>query len=129
MALTNIFKKKPSTEKPIEKPVEKPKEPAAWQRRTGLGLSARILKTPHISEKASDLVKKNQYVFNIYQKANKTEVKRAIEDLYGVEVLGVRVINIPRKKRRVGKAQGWKEGYKKAIVKIKEGQKIEVLPR
>ena len=39
------------------------------------------------------------------------------------------VINIPRRKRRIGRTMGWKQGYRKAIVKIKEGQKIELLPR
>ena len=41
----------------------------------------------------------------------------------------VNVINIPRRKRRVGKTMGWKQGYRKAIVKIAKGQKIELLPR
>ena len=44
-------------------------------------------------------------------------------------MVDVKIIRIPAKKRRVGKASGWKEGYKKAIVKIKKDQKIEVLPR
>jgi len=43
--------------------------------------------------------------------------------------LGVKIINLPPKKRRLGKIRGWRKGYKKAIVRIKEGQKIEVLPR
>ena len=71
----------------------------------------------------------NQYVFKIYPRANKADVKKAIEKVFGVDVTGVKVINIPKKKRRLGKIKGFKEGYKKAIVKIKEGQKIEVLSR
>ncbi|MFQ6049706.1 MAG: 50S ribosomal protein L23 [Candidatus Paceibacterales bacterium] len=89
----------------------------------------KILKAPHITEKATDLVKKNQYVFKVYSKTNKTEIRKAIEDLYGVEVLSVKIIKVPRKRRRLGRISGWRKGYKKAIVKIKEGQKIEVLPR
>lgn len=88
-----------------------------------------ILKSPHITEKATDLAKKNQYVFKIWPKTNKIEVKKAIEDLYKVDVLSVKIINIPRRKRKLGKISGWRKGYKKAIVKIKPGQKIEVLPR
>lgn len=88
-----------------------------------------ILKQPHITEKATALTEKNQYIFNVFAKANKPEVKKAIEGLYGVEVVAVRMINIPAKKRRLGRISGWKQGYKKAIIKIKEGQKIEVLPR
>jgi len=89
----------------------------------------KILIEPHITEKTTDLEKKNQYVFKVFPKANKTEIKKAIEDLYKVEVLGVKIINVPKKRRRLGRISGWKKGYKKAIVKIKEGQKIEVLPR
>jgi len=89
----------------------------------------KILIEPHITEKTTDLEKKNQYVFKVFPKANKTEIKKAIEDLYKVEVLDVKIINVPKKRRRLGRISGWKKGYKKAIVKIKEGQKIEVLPR
>ena len=89
----------------------------------------KILIEPHITEKTTDLEKKNQYVFKVFPKANKTEIKKAIEDLYKVEVLNIKIINVPKKRRRLGRISGWKKGYKKAIVKIKEGQKIEVLPR
>ncbi|OIP74767.1 MAG: 50S ribosomal protein L23 [Parcubacteria group bacterium CG2_30_36_18] len=94
-----------------------------------MGEAYKILRTPHITEKATDLVKKNQYVFKVFPEANKTEIKKAIEDLYGVDVESVKTINIPRKKRRLGRIKGWRKGYKKAIVKIKEGQKIEVMPK
>ena len=89
----------------------------------------KILKSPHVTEKATDLTKKNQYIFKVYPDANKTEIKKAIENLYGVDVLEVKIISIPRKRRRLGRISGWRKGYKKAIVKIKEGQKIEVMPR
>ena len=89
----------------------------------------KILISPQITEKATDLAQKNQYVFKVFPKVNKTEIKKAIEDLYKVEVSDVKIINVPKKRRRSGKISGWKKGYKKAIVKIKEGQKIEVLPR
>jgi len=121
-------------EKPKEIKEEKPLEtvevrPPQAKREKVIGEAYRILKTPHVTEKATDLVKKNQYVFKVYSRANKVEIKKAIEDLYGVDVLGVKVINLPPKRRRLGKIMGWRKGYKKAIVKIKEGQKIEVLPR
>ena len=91
--------------------------------------SYRILNIPHITEKATDLTKENKYTFKVFPSANKTEVKRAVESVYDVDVTSVRIINIPPKKRRLGKNLGQRKGYKKAIVKIKEGQKIEVLPR
>ena len=88
-----------------------------------------ILKAPHITEKTTNLAEKNQYVFRVWQKANKNEVKKAIENLYKVKVMDVKIINVPAKRRRLGRISGWRKGYKKAIVRLKEGQKIEVLPR
>jgi len=137
MTLRDIFKKKKSAagRKEAEKPVEKPREikkeiPIIPEKeKKVVGEAYRILKTPHITEKATDLVKKNQYVFKVFPEANKTEIKKAIEDLYGVDVESVKTINVPRKQRRLGRIRGWRKGYKKAIVKIKEGQKIEVMPK
>lgn len=134
MAIRNIFKKKPK-EKPIqklkeeisfEKPIETKSSKVKEKRNSE---SWRILKSPHITEKATDLVKKNQYVFKVSLESNKPEIKKTISDLYGVEVKAVKIIKVPAKRRRVGRITGWRKGYKKAIVKIKEGQKIEILPR
>jgi len=120
MALTKIFKKEEKAElKKPEKKILIKKKAATYG----------ILKSPHITEKATDLTKKNQYVFNIWPRANKTEVRKAIESLYNVDVLKVMIAKIPRKKRRLARTIGWRKGYKKAIVRLKEGQKIEVLPR
>jgi len=55
------------------------------------------------------------------------EIKKSVEGIYGVDVLSVNVIRIPSKKRRLGKTEGFRKAYKKAIVTIKEGQKIEIL--
>jgi len=121
-----FFKKKKKEEKPLEAVEVRP--PQA-KREKVIGEAYRILKTPQVTEKATDLVKKNQYVFKVSSRANKNEVKKAIESVYGVDVISVRIINVPAKRRRLGRQRGWRKGYKKAIVKIKEGQKIEVLPR
>lgn len=94
-----------------------------------IDLAWRVLKNAHITEKATDLTGENRYVFNIHSGANKNQVKSAVENIYGVDVVSVNVVNIPPKKRRVGKTRGWKAGYRKAIVEIKEGQKIELMPR
>ncbi len=82
--------------------------------------------TPHISEKASILAEKGFYVFRIEKRANKTEVKKEVEKKYNVKVEGVRVVMIPSKKRRRGKTEGVRSGYKKAIVKLKKGQTIDL---
>ena len=92
-------------------------------------LAWRVLKEPHITEKATFLAQENQYVFRVFPDANKTEIKKAIEELYGVEVERVRIVNIPKKRRRLGRIEGWRKGYKKAMVKLKPGQKIEIIPR
>ncbi len=137
MSLLDIFKKKkkPAKKTPEKEPVkakvtEKPKPKVPVKPKTKISAIAyRVLKEPHVTEKATDLVKHNQYVFKIWPRTNKIEVKKAVEDLYGVEVKGVKIIRVPRKRRRLGRIQGWRKGYKKAIVKLKEGEKIEVLPR
>ncbi len=141
MAILDILKKK-KTEKessvPLaskekgEKEIGKPKKEAAVfqkERKIVPGSGYRILNVPHISEKATALAEINQYVFKVWPEVNKTEIKKAIEGQYGVKVMSVKIIKVLPKKRRLGKTKGWTKGYKKAIVKIKEGQKIEVLPR
>lgn len=115
-------KRKPPNQEEPRSFVQKPKEKVAVS-------AYRILKEPHITEKATDLVKSNQYIFKVYPRTNKAEIKKAIEGLYGVDVVSVNIVKIPPKKRMVGKIEGWSGGCKKAIIKIKEGQAIEVLPR
>ena len=123
----NIEKNK-SEIKTEKKPVEK-KEKLSSAKREYSNLGWKVLKSPQITEKATLLTEKNQYIFKIAPGANKTEVRKAVEGIYKVDVLDVRIIKIPAKKRRLGRVSGWKKGYKKAVVKIKAGQKIELLPR
>ena len=85
-----------------------------------------IVKEPHISEKGTNLAQDNKYVFKVYSNANKPEIKKSVEGIYGVDVLSVNIIKIPKKKRRLGRTEGFRKGYLKAVVKIKEGQKIEI---
>lgn len=136
MAIINIFKKKKSEKKTVkpkeelkEIKVEKPVEVPKTTKKTKPGEAYRILKTPHVTEKATDLAEKNQYIFKVSSQANKIEVKKAVQGIFGVDVVSVKIINVPAKKRRLGRIEGFRKGYKKAIVRIKEGQKIEVLPR
>ena len=150
MALLDIFKKKKPEKKEekekkpvvkkakpavepdlgVEKEIIKKKaKPALKKTRKIVGRAYRFLKIPHVSEKATGLTEKNQYIFRVYPSANKIEVKKAVQDVYGVDVASVRIINVPRKKRRLGMIEGFRKGYKKAIVKVKGGQKIEVMPR
>ncbi len=137
MAFLNIFKRKKKEPKkmPGKKTNVKEAKPAAEKVQVAQKpknvseFGFRLLKAPHVTEKATGLLEKNQYVFKVFPKANKTEIKKTVEDSYGVEVEAVRIINIPAKKRRLGKITGMQSGCKKAIVKVKDGQKIEIMPR
>ena len=141
MVLFDFFKKKKKPEKKIEKKkvekeeikkVEKKpeKKPEIKRPRKKVsGIAYRTLLSAHVTEKATGLEAENKYVFNVLPKANKSEIKKAIEDLYGVNVKNVRIINITRKQRRLGRQKGWRKGYKKAIIRIDKGQRIEVMPR
>ena len=138
-----IDKSKRPTEKKVEKALVKPEmkksvtsdvklTPKAEMKskksaKSVKDFSYNIVKEPHISEKATYLGEKNKYVFKIYDNANKPEIKKSIEGIYGVDVLSVNIIKIPAKKRRLGRTEGFKKGYRKAIVTIKEGQKIEII--
>jgi large subunit ribosomal protein L23 len=85
-----------------------------------------IIKRPIITEKSSDLMSENKYTFAVDKRANKVEIKEAIEKLFEVKVEKVNVMTVLPKKRRVGKYTGFKPGYKKAIVKLAEGNSIEL---
>jgi len=91
------------------------------------GNSAKVLVRPVITEKVNDLSVYNQYVFEIYPRANKIEVKKAIKEVYGVEPIKVRVLNNIGRLVRSGRNKMTRTGgYKKAIVSLKPGDKIDV---
>ena len=69
----------------------------------------------------------NQYVFAVLPTSTKTDVKRAVEELFKVKVSAVRTINVKGKFRRFGKGGGFKSDWKKAIVTLKTGDKIELV--
>jgi large subunit ribosomal protein L23 len=85
-----------------------------------------IIKEPHITEKASlqkDLA--NRVTFKVHRKANKVQIKQAVEALLKAKVLDVRTMNVRGKARRLGKSVGKRPDWKKAIVKLAPGEKIE----
>ena len=85
-----------------------------------------IIKEPIITEKSSTLASANTYVFSVDVKANKTQIKNAIEKIFNVKVANVNTINVKPKKKRVGRYAGKTNRVKKAIVKLKEGSSIEL---
>ncbi|MBM7452946.1 large subunit ribosomal protein L23 [Acholeplasma morum] len=85
-----------------------------------------IIKAPIITEQTSKLIEtENSYTFEVDKKANKIEIKKAIEAVFGVKVVRVNTINVLPKFKRMGKYEGYKNAYKKAIVKLADGQKID----
>jgi large subunit ribosomal protein L23 len=89
---------------------------------------ADIVRRPIVTEKATLLLADNQYVFEVDPRAAKPQIKAAIEGLFDVKVVGIRTMNPPRKSRRVGRFMGYKTAYKRAIVKLAEGQEIVLFP-
>lgn len=85
-----------------------------------------IIKAPIITEKSSALAANNVITFSVDPKANKTQIKQAIENIFGVKVESVNTINVKPKKKRVGRYVGKTKEMKKAIVKLSEGSSIEL---
>lgn len=88
----------------------------------------RVISRPHNSEKSHELVESgNTYVFEVEGAATKTDIKNAVQEIFGVRVCGVRTIVMPSKTRRYGRKLGQTGTWKKAIVRVAEGQSIEAL--
>lgn len=85
-----------------------------------------VLIAPRFTEKAVRLKEtENQYVFEIADRANAAQTRRAVEQKYGVRVVRVNILNQPGKTVRVGRREGWRSGFKKAMVTVAKGQSIE----
>ncbi|MCO4340459.1 50S ribosomal protein L23 [Staphylococcus agnetis] len=81
-----------------------------------------ILKRPVITEKSSEAMAGDKYTFDVDVRANKTQVKIAVEEIFDVKVANVNIINYKPKKKRMGRYQGYTNKRRKAIVTLKEGQ-------
>jgi len=86
-----------------------------------------IIKKILITEKSNiDREETNKYHFQVDRRANKVEIAQAVEKLFKVKVTDVRVLNVLGKKKRLGRIMGQKSSWKKAIVTLAEGSRIEV---
>ncbi len=86
-----------------------------------------ILRQPVITEKSySGTGAANQYTFRVARTATKTQVKAAIESIFEVSVEKVQVINMPGKPKRRGYRTGVRSGYRKAVVRLAEGQSLDM---
>lgn len=88
----------------------------------------KVLLGPHVTEKASIIGESsNQYVFQVATDATKPEIKKAVETLFEVEVDAVRVTNVKGKVKRSGQRLGRRKDWKKAYVRVKDGQTIDFM--
>ncbi|GGE20932.1 50S ribosomal protein L23 [Marinithermofilum abyssi] len=86
-----------------------------------------IIRRPLVTEKSTDLMEEKKYVFEVDKRANKTEIKQAVEQIFGVKVAKVNTINVKGKKKRFGRYQGFTSNRKKAIVQLTDDSKsIEI---
>lgn len=85
-----------------------------------------IINTLVRTEKGTALEQQRKYLFQVAKRANKVEIKKAVEEIYKVKVQSVNVTVVPGKLKRVRQEQGSTTPWKKAFVTLKEGQKIEV---
>ena len=84
-----------------------------------------IIISPIISEKSMEMIQDKKYTFKVDKRANKIEIKKAIEEIFKVEVEKVTTLNVMGKMKRVGVHQGKTPDWKKAIVKLKGSKTIE----
>jgi large subunit ribosomal protein L23 len=82
-----------------------------------------LIKRPVITERTSEFIEDQKYVFEVDLKANKTEIKQAIEQIFKVKVVSVNTLRMPAKPKRYGKHSGYTSEWKKAIVKLSADSK------
>ncbi|WP_126424793.1 50S ribosomal protein L23 [Brevibacillus marinus] len=77
-----------------------------------------IIKRPVITERTTEMMAEKKYVFEVPLKANKTEIKQAVEKVFGVKVKAVNTMRVPAKPKRYGRYSGYTSEWKKAIVQL-----------
>jgi large subunit ribosomal protein L23 len=86
-----------------------------------------VIQRPLISEKSYAAMTAGKYLFRVHRNANKTEIAQAVADAFKVDVVSVNTMHVGGKERRRGRVHGYQPDWKKAVVTLKEGQKIENL--
>lgn len=130
---------KPAAAKPAKAPRKKaPAKAKAAADKSGTGMSVAkrlsneklmsVLVGPHLSEKSSRIAERlKQFVFKVRRDADKSDVKRAVELMFDVQVTAVQVVNCMGKAKRFGRSPGHRQDWKKAYVTLAEGQDIDFL--
>ncbi len=86
-----------------------------------------IIISPLISEKTMELMEENNaYTFKVVKKANKIQIRQAIEEIFNVKVVKVNTMNMKGKRKRLGFTEGKRPDWKKAIIKLVDGDSIEI---
>lgn len=89
---------------------------------------ADVITRPIVTEKSTALSELGKYVFQVRRGASKHAIKRAVEIMFHVEVASVNVMNVRGKPRRMGRFEGHRASWRKAVVTLREGHSIEVVP-
>ncbi len=82
-----------------------------------------IIVSPVLTEKSYDGIQAKKYTFKVAKSATKTQIKTAVEDIFGVKVAKVNTVNVDGKKKRMGRSEGFTSDYKKAVVFLTEDSK------
>jgi len=85
-----------------------------------------VVIAPVVSEKSYSLIEDNKYSFRVHPRAHKTEIRQAVEEIFDVKVEAVNILKVRPKPKRRGWHRGQKPGWKKAIVQLREGDRIEI---
>jgi large subunit ribosomal protein L23 len=88
--------------------------------------SSQVLIAPVVSEKSYRLIEERKYSFRVHEDAHKTQVRQAVEELFGVKVVAVNISQVQPKPKRRGAVRGTRQGWKKAIVQVREGDEIQI---
>ena len=85
-----------------------------------------VIIRPVVSEKSYALIAQNKYTFRVHDDAHKTQIRHAIEEIFGVTVIGVRTMKLRPKPKRRGWTTGTTRGWKKAVVELAPGDRIDL---
>ncbi|MCK5415946.1 50S ribosomal protein L23 [Candidatus Parcubacteria bacterium] len=122
--------KKVSAKKTVAKKDAKKieKEPVKAKAKTEkkFGTAYKILIKPLVTEKVAKETELGKYVFEVSVDANKVEVSKAIKEVYGMKAVKVNIVNMEGKRKRLGRSSGRRKDWKKAIVTLEKGKKINV---
>ena len=88
--------------------------------------ASQILLAPIVSEKSFAGTAVVKYTFRVHEDAHRTQVRQAVEQLFDVQVAKVNIVKVQPKPKRRGMTKGYRPGYKKAIVQIREGETIPI---